>query len=62
MSERDREREREREIKLLLYRAVCTPQSPWHQYFQDEELKRIIQTDVVRTFPDELYFAQDYVR
>ena len=49
-------------LKLLLYPSVCTLQSPWHQYFQDEELKRTIQTDVVRTFPDELYFAQDYVR
>ncbi|RKP27688.1 rab-GTPase-TBC domain-containing protein, partial [Syncephalis pseudoplumigaleata] len=30
--------------------------SPWGQFFQDTELRRIIQQDVERTFPDNPYF------
>ncbi|KAJ1980425.1 hypothetical protein H4R34_002459 [Dimargaris verticillata] len=36
--------------------------SPWQQYFQDAELKQIIQRDVVRTFPDQPYFQSPRVQ
>ncbi|KAJ1969664.1 hypothetical protein H4R35_006076, partial [Dimargaris xerosporica] len=36
--------------------------SPWQQYFQDTELKQIIQRDVVRTFPDQPYFQSPRVQ
>jgi hypothetical protein len=26
--------------------------SPWHEFFKDEELKKVIQDDVERVFPD----------
>ncbi|KAI8057619.1 rab-GTPase-TBC domain-containing protein [Syncephalis plumigaleata] len=32
--------------------------SPWSQFFQDTELRRIIKQDVERTFPDNPYFRK----
>ena len=37
-------------------------QSPWNQFFQDNELKQLIRQDVVRTFPDVQFFKQDYIQ
>ncbi|KAJ2771038.1 hypothetical protein IWQ56_001937 [Coemansia nantahalensis] len=31
--------------------------SPWSQFHRDQELRRTIQQDVARTFPDEAYFG-----
>lgn len=37
-------------------------QSVWRQHFCDNELKSLILQDVVRTFPDELYFREKDVQ
>ncbi|EGD74610.1 hypothetical protein PTSG_12373 [Salpingoeca rosetta] len=36
-------------------------QSPWFQFFQDEELRDVIVRDVTRTFPEVRYFHTDRV-
>jgi len=36
--------------------------SPWNQHFQDRELRRVIEQDVIRTFPDVEFFQNDLVR
>ncbi|XP_069769092.1 TBC1 domain family member 5 isoform X1 [Narcine bancroftii] len=36
--------------------------SPWNKFFQDKELRAMIQQDVTRTFPEMQYFQQESVR
>ena len=36
--------------------------SPWNQHFQDKELRRVIEQDVVRTFPEVEFFQNNLVR
>lgn len=36
--------------------------SPWNKYFKDKEIKKIIDQDVVRTFPDVEFFKSTEVR
>jgi hypothetical protein len=36
--------------------------SPWNKYFQDNELRRTIETDVLRTFPEVHFFREESVR
>ncbi|XP_042875470.1 TBC1 domain family member 5-like isoform X1 [Penaeus japonicus] len=37
-------------------------QSPWNQYFEDSELKKLIRQDVVRTFPEVEFFQSLRIR
>ena len=37
-------------------------QSPWNQHFLDTELRKMIQQDVVRTFPEVEYFQSAEIR
>uniref|UniRef100_A0A8C4QIJ7 TBC1 domain family member 5 n=1 Tax=Eptatretus burgeri TaxID=7764 RepID=A0A8C4QIJ7_EPTBU len=37
-------------------------ESPWNRFFQDKELKMIIQQDVTRTFPEILFFQDALVQ
>uniref|UniRef100_UPI00358FAF07 TBC1 domain family member 5 n=1 Tax=Myxine glutinosa TaxID=7769 RepID=UPI00358FAF07 len=37
-------------------------ESPWNKFFQDKELKMIIQQDVTRTFPEILFFQDASVQ
>lgn len=37
-------------------------QSPWNQHFLDTELRKMIQQDVVRTFPEVEYFQSGEIR
>lgn len=37
-------------------------QSPWNQYFEDSELKKLIRQDVVRTFPEVEFFQSPRIR
>ncbi|KAK3865498.1 hypothetical protein Pcinc_028894 [Petrolisthes cinctipes] len=37
-------------------------QSPWNQYFEDSELKKLIRQDVVRTFPEVEFFQSQRIR
>ncbi|XP_064397885.1 TBC1 domain family member 5-like [Halichondria panicea] len=36
--------------------------SPWNRYFQDNELRQMINQDVVRTFPDVQFFKQPHIQ
>lgn len=36
--------------------------SPWHQFFLDNELRQLINQDVVRTFPDVSFFKQQHIQ
>lgn len=36
--------------------------SPWHQFFLDNELRQMINQDVVRTFPDVAFFKQVHIQ
>ncbi|RKP37221.1 rab-GTPase-TBC domain-containing protein [Dimargaris cristalligena] len=46
-------------VDLSIHNPLSLAQdSPWQQYFQDNELKAIIQRDVERTFPDQPCFNQ----
>ncbi|OZJ04100.1 hypothetical protein BZG36_02856 [Bifiguratus adelaidae] len=36
--------------------------NPWHQYFSDSEIRKVIQQDVDRTFPDIDYYRDAQVR
>lgn len=42
--------------------TILNFQSAWNQHFCDNELKALILQDVVRTFPDELYFRGQEVQ
>ncbi|XP_068207328.1 TBC1 domain family member 5 isoform X2 [Palaemon carinicauda] len=37
-------------------------QSPWNQYFEDSELKKLIRQDVIRTFPEVEFFQSTRIR
>ncbi|KAJ1679758.1 hypothetical protein EV182_001384 [Spiromyces aspiralis] len=37
-------------------------QSPWKQYFKDQELREMIKKDVKRTFPDDSYYQSERVQ
>lgn len=37
-------------------------QSPWNQYFEDSELKKLIKQDVIRTFPEVEFFQSPRIR
>uniref|UniRef100_A0A0P4WL95 Rab-GAP TBC domain-containing protein n=1 Tax=Scylla olivacea TaxID=85551 RepID=A0A0P4WL95_SCYOL len=37
-------------------------ESPWNQYFEDSELKKLIRQDVVRTFPEVEFFQSTRIR
>lgn len=45
----------------LLNMAILL-QSAWKQHFCDNELKALILQDVVRTFPDEVYFRDKHIQ
>ena len=36
--------------------------SPWYQHFQDTELRRLVEQDVVRVFPDVDYFQNNEIK
>ena len=36
--------------------------NPWQQYFKDDELKRLIRQDVLRTFPERRLFRREHVQ
>ena len=37
-------------------------ESPWNQHFQDTELRRIVQQDVIRVFPEVDYFQSNDIK
>lgn len=37
-------------------------ESPWNQYFEDSELKKLVRQDVVRTFPEVEFFQSQRIR
>lgn len=37
-------------------------QSPWNEYFENAELEREIEQDVLRTYPEHAYFRQPHVQ
>ena len=45
-------------MTLITYRF----QSPWAQFFQDNELRRVILQDLQRTYPGELMFDQPEIQ
>ena len=36
--------------------------SPWNQHFQDAELRKLVQQDVVRVFPDLEFFQSNSIK
>lgn len=48
-------------IFYLLF-SCLHQQSPWNQYFEDSELKKLIRQDVVRTFPEVEFFQSLRIR
>ncbi|KAJ1922350.1 hypothetical protein H4219_000212 [Mycoemilia scoparia] len=54
---------REAEADLSVLNPLSQDEnSPWKQYFEDQELKDIIRKDVVRTFPDDVYYQSERVQ
>ena len=41
---------------------ISISQSPWAQFFQDNELRKVIMQDIKRTYPGELMFEQIEIR
>ena len=37
-------------------------QSPWRQFFVDNEMRQMVNQDVVRTFPDVAFFKQAHIQ
>ena len=50
--------------KLIALKLILNfrPQSPWAQFFQDNELRKVIMQDIKRTYPGELMFEQKEIR
>lgn len=48
--------------RLPYYQFFLPKQSPWNQYFEDSELKKMIRQDVVRTFPEVEFFQSTRIR
>ncbi|XP_043365023.1 TBC1 domain family member 5 isoform X3 [Dermochelys coriacea] len=49
------------QLRSSRFRSVCW-KSLWNKFFQDKELRAMIEQDVTRTFPEMQYFQQECVR
>ena len=45
-----------------MYLPMPPFQSPWNQFFMDNELRKVIQQDLHRTYPGELMFEQPEIQ
>ena len=39
-------------------RLLTGQQSPWQQFFQNQELQKEINQDIIRTYPDKEFFQR----